>query len=151
VLIFADADARFSKDFLEKLENKFRGIGGCVFKQGLFDAEGPGDTFFLKIWNTLVRTANNLGFVMTNGVCFAYKKKIFKEFHGFDAKLLTNEDHDLARRVAKKYRFVFMNDIVVQTSKRRAKKMGMFKFFVLEVKATLFYFLNHRSLAEYWD
>jgi glycosyltransferase involved in cell wall biosynthesis len=150
IFVFVDADTRVSKNFLVRFEKEFSGYSGCVFRQTLYDAENAGDDFFLDIWNTLIRTVNALGFIMTNGTCFAYRKDVFRKVNGFNAKLLTNEDHDLARRVSKFGRFGFLNNVIVHTSKRRAKKMGMGKFFVLQIKATLMYFLNHKSVAEYW-
>lgn len=150
ILVFVDADTHIEKNFLSKFDKEFSGYAGCVFRQTLYDAENAGDNFFLAIWNTLIRTVNNLGFVMTNGTCFAYRKYVFNRVKGFNSNLLTNEDHDLARRVSKFARFGFLNNVVVNTSKRRAKKMGMGKFFILQIKATLTYFLNHKSVSEYW-
>ncbi|MEM7819418.1 MAG: glycosyltransferase [Candidatus Aenigmatarchaeota archaeon] len=151
IIIFVDADARFDRDFLEKLDKKFeKNIGGCIFKQGIFDTKDNYILFLLKLWNAIISSINKIGFAMTNGVCFAYRKKYFNSVGGFDPKLLTNEDHDLARRIKKISRFVFFNDIVVYTSLRRAKKLGFKKFITLQLKATLFYFLKHKSLSEYW-
>lgn len=150
ILVFADSDTKFEKDFLEKLGKKFKNktLGGCIFRQGLFDAKNMP---FLKFWNYIIKTANDIGFTITNGVCFAYRNKYFNRAGGFNIKLLTNEDHDLARRVAKHARFRFFNDINVYTSARRAKRLGPIKFFRMHVKATMYYFLNHKSIPDYWQ
>jgi len=150
IFIFADSDTNFENDFLEKLGRKFEDqtLGGCIFKQGLFDAN---NTPFLKLWNSVIRIVNDIGFTMTNGVCFVFEKKVFNKVNGLDIRLLTNEDHDVARRVAKHARFRFFDDITVFTSARRAERLGAIKFFKIHVKATLFYFMKHKSIQDYWQ
>jgi len=150
ILIFADADTRFGRDFLTRLKDEFGDSGGGIFELTFFDPRSFSDILFFRVWNKIIRLLNVTGFIITNGSCFVFDKKLFRKVGGFDAKLLTNEDHDLAEMISKYKRFRFF-DIVVYTSVRRVVKLGPVKFLKLHIKATLFYFLFHKSLAEYWQ
>lgn len=152
ILVFPDADVRFKKDFLKKIKEKFRkGVGGGVFNLVLYDNEKPTQNSMFSVWNSTVRFLIALGLGVTNGCCFAYMKDVFNKVGGFDSNLLTNEDHDLSRKVSRIKRFRFFNDIVVYTSMRRLYKYGIFSFTFLHFKTTLFYFLNHKSFPGYWE
>jgi glycosyltransferase involved in cell wall biosynthesis len=151
ILVFADADVRFEKDFTKKIEEKFRNnIAGGIFNLTFFDGSRF-DKLAFKFWNFVIKNLIRTGFVTTNGSCFVYEKKIFKEVKGFDEKLFTNEDNDLARKVAKLKRFCFFDDIIVYTSVRRVKKKGYLRYLIIHIKSTLLYFISKRSLQEYWN
>jgi len=151
ILVFADADVRFEKDFTKRLEEKFKDdIAGGIFNLTFFDGN-KFDNLAFRFWNLVIKNLIRLGFILTNGSCFAYDKKIFKRVRGFYEKLFTNEDNDLARRIAKLKRFCFFDDIIVYTSIRRVKKKGYLKYLILHIKSTLLYFIGRRSLKEYWS
>ena len=150
-MVFTDADVRFEKDFIERIEEKFKqDIGGGILNLTFFDGTNADKSAF-KFWNFVIKTWIRSGFVMTNGSCFVYDKKIFKKVHGFDENLFTNEDNDLARRVSKLKRFCFFDDIVAYTSTRRAVKNGYLKYIKLHTKSTLIYFMNKKSYQNYWS
>jgi len=151
ILVFADADVRFEKDFTKKIEEKFKDdIIGGIFNLTFFDGNGF-DKFAFRFWNFVIKNLIRAGFIITNGSCFVYDKKIFKKVKGFDERLFTNEDNDLARRVAKLKRFCFFDDIVIYTSARRVKKKGYLRYLIIHIKSTLLYFFSKRSLKEYWN
>jgi glycosyltransferase involved in cell wall biosynthesis len=150
ILVFPDADIKFDKDFLTRLKLQFGDAGGGIFNLTFFDPNSFSDLLFFRIWNKIIKLLIRCGLVITNGSCFAFEKKIFKKVGGFNPDLLTNEDHDLAIRVSRYKKFRFF-DVPVYTSVRRMKRLGLMKFLKLHIKATLFYFLFHRSLAEYWQ
>ena len=89
------------------------------------------------------------GLTMTNGTCFAYTKDIFDKTKGFNISLLTNEDHDLARRASKHGKFVFL-DIKIYTSGRRFYKSGFLKAFKEQIKSMLMYIMKRKSNPDYW-
>lgn len=143
ILVFADADVILPSDFLDKLKKNFRKpILGCVFRQET-------NTGLIEIWNIIIKYLTRIGFTITNGCCFAFDANAFRRVGGFDPDLLTNEDHDLARRVSKLGRFYFMDNIKIFVSSRRLDR-GVFNFFKLNLKATFTYFLNHKSCKDYW-
>lgn len=152
IFIFADADTRFDSDFLDRIEKEFeKPIGGGVCKLTFHDAEKWTDSFFFRAWNHVIKFLNDAGFIMTNGSCFIFDKKAFNAVHGFNPKLLTNEDHDIARRIKKSGRRVKFFDIVVYTSARRLHKMGRLNFLKLQIKATYYYFYKKKSYPKYWS
>ena len=143
ILVFIDSDVVVPGDFLKRLKGNFKEpIVGCIFKQKT-------DTSLVWFWNLLVKYATRAGFIITNGCCFAFDAATFRKAGGFDSNLLTNEDHDMARRISLYGRFFFMDDIGIFVSSRRMRR-GMLKFLKLNLKATLTYFLNRKSLPEYW-
>jgi len=151
ILVFTDADVRFEKDFTEKIDEKFKDdIGGGILNLTFFDGNSF-DRFAFRFWNFIIKNLIRSGFVMTNGSCFVYEKKLFWAVNGFDESLTTNEDNDLARRISKLKRFCFFNDIVAYTSIRRTAKNGYLKYIKIHTKATLLYFINRKSLSGYWD
>ena len=151
VLVFCDADVRFDKYFLEKINDRFkRNIGGCIFRLRTYDASKKSIAMAYDHVNLLAKLVNKLGFVFTNGSCFAYRRDVFFRVHGFDERMLTNEDHDLANRANKIMRFVFFNDIIIETSSRRINKIGLMRSIKVYIKSTSVYLLNRSYLRDYW-
>jgi glycosyltransferase involved in cell wall biosynthesis len=151
ILVFTDADVVFGKDFLEKLGRKFRGISGCVFRVKPYDAKSFPEAFVYMLLNNIMRIIFTFGFVMTPGSCFVYDRKIFQKTGGFNPKMLTNEDHDMARRASKFGQFRYFSDVTVNVSARRVNRIGIFGAFILYPKSTLLYFLNKRYVKDYWS
>ena len=149
VFIFADADVRFEKNFLKNME-KISNFGGCIFHLHAHDANSFGESLSYEITNYIVRLMIALGKPMTAGSCFAYRADIFRESGGFDPRFVTNEDHELAKRVSKHSRFVFA-DIHVYTSARRAKKVGLFHLVKTYAKSTFMFLLNNKPIHDYWE
>ncbi len=150
ILIFADADVRFDSDFLLRIDKKFKqGIVGGVFRLSLYDAANVKYIIVYEILNRLIKFLIGIGFHMTGGSCLACSRSIFKKISGFNERLMNNDDHDVARKAGKLGKFVFFDDIIVHTSSRRVKKMGILKSFKVYSKAVLLYFLNHGYVRDY--
>ncbi|MBS3056885.1 MAG: glycosyltransferase [Candidatus Aenigmarchaeota archaeon] len=151
ILIFADADVRFSDDAFEKIKQKFKGnTGGMIFNLKPWDAENKCDKMIFYLWNRIVSFLNFFRIPFTNGSCFAFTRQAFSKVRGFDEFMLTNEDHDIAKRISKYYRFVF-SDVIVYTSLRRLHRCGMLKFLKQHVKSTFLYFVFKKGNPGYWD
>ena len=151
ILIFCDADVRFDHYFLERLEEKFRkSIGGCIFRIRTYDAGTKAYEIAYAYANMVAKVCNSIGLPVTIGSCFAFRGDIFLKSGGFNEKMLTNEDHDLADRVNKIKRFVFFGDIVVETSARRLNSLGILKILKIYTKSSLLYVLNKSYLRDYW-
>lgn len=143
ILIFADADVRFAENFLEKLEERFGdNIGGGICSLRCYD----GNSYIKKIYsglNPVAKLLIRIGKPVTTGSCFIYSKKYFHEVGGFDPKFILNEDHELAKRMHRhNKRFVFFQDIKVETSARRVEKMGFMNLALLYLKADAFFVLK---------
>ncbi len=151
ILVFCDADVRFDRYFLEKLEERFRKIiGGCIFRLRTYDAGEKIHEMAYNYVNIIAKFMNKIGIAITTGSCFAFRRDMFFKAGGFDERMLTNEDHDLARRVNRLKRFVFFNDIVVETSSRRVNKFGLLRAAKIYLKSTMIYVLNNSYLRDYW-
>ena len=152
ILIFADADVRFEQNFLMKIERKFnRDIGGAICKSCAYDAKTGKYNILYDLTNIFAWFLIKCGLIVTTGSCFIYRKNMFEKAGGFDEKLCTAEDHDLAKRISKIARFEMFNDLTINTSARRANRMGFNKAVLLTVKSSLFYFFKHKGLYEYWN
>ncbi len=152
IIIFADADVRFERGFLDKIEKKFsHDIGGCIFFLEIYDAKNTLQKYSYYFANYIACFLMSIGITMTAGSCFAYRKQVFNKAGGFNIEFMTNEDHDLAGRAGKIKKFAFFRDIVVYTSSRRVVKLGVLRSTKLYAKSTLVYFLNHGHLRNYWD
>mgnify|MGYP001609765972 CR=1 FL=1 len=151
ILVFCDADVRFDMYFLEEIDDKFkRNISGCIFRVHTYDAVKKSTAIAYQYMNMIAKIVNKFGFVFTNGSCFAYRRDVFFRVNGFNEDMLTNEDHDLANRANKIQRFVFFDDIVVETSARRVNKLGLFRSIRIYVKSTILYVFNGSYLRDYW-
>lgn len=148
ILIFVDADVRFDKDFLERIEEKFnKNISGGICVLRCYD----GSRYTKKIYdwiNYVPRFLIKIGMPVTAGSCFVYAKKHFHKVGGFNPIWKTNEDHELARRIHQHKRFVFFHDIKVETSARRIGKMGFLPLSIFYIKASAAFFLKRGSLKK---
>ncbi len=150
LLIFADADVRFSADFLHEFSLRFGKAGGCIFNLYAHDAMSASEASSYLWVSKIARFFISMGIPFTAGSCFAYHKEIFDKVGGFNENFLTNEDHELAKRISKLQRFVFL-DIPVSTSARRAHKTGFIRLTKTYIKSTLTYFLNNKYINGYWE
>lgn len=143
ILIFADADVRFDKNFLDIIEKKFsrRDIGGGICVLEAYDG-GPYTRKAYDWINYIPRFLTKAGMPLTAGSCFIYRKEYFHKVGGFDPAFITNEDHELAKRMHRHKRFVFFHDIKVRTSSRRVSKMGFFGLVKWYIKSSAAYFLR---------
>ena len=148
ILIFSDADVIFPKGSLRKIKKEFKGLGGAVCKLDFYDARKR-YCILLDIFSFFVKISHKLGIGMTNGSLFVYRKNLFEKMGGFNEKLLTCEDQDLAIRIGKISRFG-MIDVKVLTSSRRIKNFGFWKYFLIYLKMSVFFILKHKSYPKYW-
>ncbi len=151
ILVFCDADVWVDRYFLEKIDSKFKNdIGGCIFRIRTYDAGTKAYEIAYAYANMVAKVCNSIGSPVTIGSCFAFRRDIFFKVNGFNEKMLTNEDHDLANRVNKIKRFMFFGDIVVETSARRLNSLGILKILKIYTKSSFLYVLNKSYLRDYW-
>lgn len=152
VLIFCDADVRFSNNFLENIEDIFeRGIGGAVFNLKGYDCTKHIERLGYLGVNNIVRFLNSVGIGITAGSCIACRRDIFKMVGGFNSAFISNEDHDLAKKIKRIRRFEFFNDVVVMTSSRRLKKLGFLPITKMYFKSTMIFLFKNGYIRDYWE
>lgn len=148
VLIFADADVRFPPGFAHMLEQAFIArVAGGIFRLEPYDG-GRYVRLLYGVANAIARFTIRTGTPFTAGSCFAYRRSAFEKAGGFDARFITNEDHELAQRVHRHGRVVFF-EIPVYTSARRAYAMGIGSTLLLYLRSSMVYLLRKGSLKEY--
>ena len=151
ILIFPDADVRFEEDFLENLERKMKSVtAGGIFNIVPYDASSMTFKINYKIANIIASFFVSVGIPLTAGSCFSYRKEFFNRVGGFNPDFMTNEDHDLAKRISKFGRFEYFKDITVWTSTRRVKKWGTLKSIKIYSKSTFAFFLTGSYIRDYW-
>lgn len=127
ILFFLDADIIIPRmNFLEIVARKFykENVKAAVPKLYISPKE---ERFFDRVFyigtNSFVKIFNALGGFGTYGVQ-AVKKDIFESVNGFNENIRIAEDVDLFRRVRKKTRIKFMDDVKLYTSGRRLREEG---------------------------
>jgi len=154
ILIFADADVRFERDFLDKIDAVFSRhptIVGGICRLRTYDAPSALLARSYDIVDWIAKMLNALGIAITAGSCFIYKSNAFEKAGGFNPCLMTNEDHDMAHRVSKLGRFAYFGNIFISTSVRRVAKTGFWNMLFTYIKSTLMYMLNKSCIRNYWS
>ncbi|RLI97854.1 MAG: glycosyl transferase [Candidatus Aenigmatarchaeota archaeon] len=128
ILVFVDADTILLFDTISKLVKPFRKkkvVGSTCPVLPLSPKAGD----FLLYWiaNQFVSRSLKSSKPQVFGICCAYRKEAFERVNGFDERLKTLEDLDLAERISKLGEIVLVEDTFVLTSPRRIKKWGKTK------------------------
>ncbi len=127
IFVFLDADVTFPTRFAEKVLETFKDpnvVGAtCNIMPLQFE---PGPTTFFKVYNLMMRAFARFQ-PHSRGEFFAVRKSAFKEARGFNETMPCLEDHDLANRLSKLGRFVFISDLTVYESLRRFRKLGFYR------------------------
>lgn len=143
ILVFLDADTAITRQFIDEILKTFNdpnvvGAGGLIVPQGISQFEEIVFYFF----NLLVMASFVVGRPRIAGTCLAYKRKPFLEVGGFDINMTASEDLELCKKVSKKGKIAFLRHVVVRTSGRRLKQLGLFKLILDWSSITLRYFLG---------
>ncbi len=143
ILVFLDADTTITRQFIDEILKTFNdpdivGAGGLIVPQGINQFEEIVFYFF----NLLVMTSFLVGRPRIAGTCVAYKRKPFLEVGGFDVNMTASEDLELCKKISKKGKIAFLRHVVVRTSGRRLKQLGLFKLISDWSSITLRYFLG---------
>jgi len=127
ILVFLDADVIFPLDFVEKAKKTFEDatvVGAtCNIMPSQFRLDA---TLFFYLYNKLIKVFTKIK-PHSRGEFFAARKSAFVRSKGFDESMPCLEDHDLANRLSKLGRFVFISDLTVYESLRRFRKLGFWR------------------------
>jgi glycosyltransferase involved in cell wall biosynthesis len=150
VLLFLDADVNPPSRCMERLLEVFKDsrIVGATCKIMPTQARMFEGIFF-QFYNGLVRFACKIR-PHSRGEFLAVKKDIFLAVNGFDEDLPCLEDHDIAQRLSKVGKFIFVDDVTVYESMRRFRTLGLFKVVGTWFIDYLFYVVRGKPLSITW-
>lgn len=151
LIVFLDADIKVPTNFADKLYETFKNprvVGATCHimpEHGTFVERA-----FFKFYNILIQ-ATAMFKPHARGEFFAVRKERFMQVGGFDESLPCLEDHDLAHRLSKLGKFVFINDLTVYESMRRFRKMGFLKVVGTWITDYIFLLFRGKPLSKVWQ
>jgi len=150
ILVFLDADVTFPVEFAEKVLETFRDstvVGAtCNVMPAQFQL---GSTAFFKIYNIILRACTKFK-PHSRGEFFAVRRSAFQKAKCFDETMPCLEDHDLANRLAKQGRFVFISDLTFYESLRRFRKLGFWHVIGTWFMDYLSFMLRGKPVSQVW-
>ncbi|MEM2455476.1 MAG: glycosyltransferase [Candidatus Bathyarchaeia archaeon] len=151
IIIFMDADADPQPDFIEKVVSAFKkdnvvGLTCNIMPKDPF----PHEQAFFKLYNFLLFLLS-LFKPHSRGVFFAARRNVLLKIGGFNERLPCGEDHEIAFRLSKVGRVIFLRNLVVYESMRRFRKMGFFRVLKLWTRDYIFLLLFNRVISRSWE
>jgi glycosyltransferase involved in cell wall biosynthesis len=151
ILVFLDADVKPPADFAEKVLvalNDATVVGATC----RIVPEHPtlSETVFFQFYNLLIRVCSMFK-PHSRGEFLVVKKKSFVTVGGFDETMPCLEDHELAHRLSKLGKFVFIKDLVVYESLRRFRKLGFFRVVGTWITDYVSFMLRGTPLSKVWS
>jgi len=151
ILVFLDADVDLPSNFVEKVVKTFNNamvVGAtCYIMPAQFRFT---ENAFFHFYNLLIRLCSNFR-PHSRGEFFAVKRSKFLRVNGFDERMPCLEDHDLAYRLSKQGKFVFIKGLTVYESLRRFRKLGLFKVVGTWVMDYLSFMLRRKTISRVWQ
>ncbi len=150
ILVFLDTDVVFPMSFPEKVLQAFLDstvVGATCNIMPLRNEVGT--TAFFKIYNLLIRTTTKFK-PHSRGEFFTARKAAFQQANGFDETMPCLEDHDLAHRLSRLGKFVFISDLTVYESLRRFRQLGFWKVVSTWIVDYVFFMLRGKPLSREW-
>ena len=156
LLIFLDADVIVPQGFLEKVLENFENpnVVGATCRYMPADPKSLEFIYFF-LFNLLTRfsiaalprTRFKYG---SRGEFMVARRSAFFRIGGFNEKIACLEDYDLTFRLSKCGRFVFIEDLTVYESMRRARKLGLFNFMKMEATELLAWLFQGTPKSKVW-
>ena len=151
ILIFLDADVKPPTDFVEKVLDAFSDhtvVGATCHIM----PEHPtfGEKVFFQFYNLLLLICSRFK-PHSRGEFLAVKRTSFLAVNGFNETMPCLEDHELAHRLSKLGKFVFINDLIVQESLRRFRELGFFRVVGTWITDYVSFMLHGRPVSTVWS
>jgi len=151
ILVFLDTDVIFPLDFVEKTRRAFEDptvVGAtCNIMPIRFRLDA---TIFFYFYNMLIRVFTRVK-PHSRGEFFAARKRAFMRVKGFDENMPCLEDHDLANRLSKLGRFVFISDLTMYESLRRIQKLGFWRVIGTWFMDYISFTLRRKPISRVWQ
>jgi len=151
IIVFLDADVKPPKDFAEKVLKAFKDatvVGATchiVPKHPTLS-----ETVFFRFYNLLIQICSRFK-PHSRGEFLVVKKKSFLAVGGFDENMPCLEDHELAHRLSKLGKFVYIRDLVVYESLRRFRKLGFFRVVGTWITDYVSFMLRGKPVSKIWS
>lgn len=150
ILVFLDADVNPPSDFMEKVLKALKDNTVVGATCHIMPAHPRfGEAVFFYIYNLLIRLSSRFK-PHSRGEFFAVKKSEFLAVNGFDEEMPCIEDHDLAQRLSRRGKFVFIKNLTVYESLRRFRKLGLFKVVGTWLLDYLSFTLRRKTVSGTW-
>jgi glycosyltransferase involved in cell wall biosynthesis len=151
ILVFLDSDVHPPPNFVEKVIETFNNPTVVGATCHIMPTQSRLSEFaFFHFYNQLIRLCTKFK-PHSRGEFLAVRKSDFLEVNGFDENMPCLEDHDLAFRVSKRGKFVFIGDLTVYESMRRFRKLGFFKVLGTWFTDYLFFMFRGKPLSSVWQ
>jgi len=151
ILVFLDTDVLFPLNFVEKTKKAFEDptvVGAtCNIMPSQFRLDAA---LFFYVYNRLIRVLTVIK-PHSRGEFFAARKSVFMRVEGFDENMPCLEDHDLANRLSKLGRFVFIQDLTIYESLRRIQKLGFWRVMGTWFMDYISYMLRRKPVSRVWQ
>jgi len=156
VLVFLNADVVFDNilEFFNYLDEYFipSEYSGMACNVKIFkDEEIFADRIFHGFYNWYFKLMNVCGMGMGRGECQVVRRKVFEEMNGYNSMLAAGEDFDLFRRIRKRSKILFANNIFVYESPRRYRKYGYLNVTSSWFLNSVSVVLKNKSLSKIWE
>lgn len=156
ILVFLNCDTMIENpfEFFDLIVNKFYPgkylAMTCAVKVFPVDSKFS-DLVFLTFYNYYFWLLNILGLGMGRGECHVIRKEIFEDLKGYNEKLIAGEDFELFKRIRRKGKILFANNITVFESPRRYRKYGHFKILLTWLSNAISVIFTKKSLSKNWE
>lgn len=151
IIIFLDTDVKLPTNFTDKLYGTFKDAKVVGATCNIMPEHGKFiEKAFFKFYNKSIQITAKFK-PHARGEFFAVRKKEFMRAGGFDESLPCLEDHELAQRLSRLGKFVFINDLTVYESMRRFRKMGFSKVVGTWIADYIFFSLRGKPLTKVWQ
>lgn len=152
ILIFVDADVELPRGFLDKVLSTFErrrdivGITCNIMPKNPF----PHELAFSKFYNLLLYIISFLK-PHCQGKFLAVRRDAFLRVQGFNESLPCVEDHELAFRLSKIGKVIFLRDLTAYESMRRFRREGLLKVIKLWITNYIWLVLFGRVISRSWE
>jgi len=151
ILLFLDADVHPPPNFVEKVLETFNDPTVVGATCHIMPAQSRLAEFaFFHFYNHLIQLCTKFK-PHSRGEFLAVRKNDFLKVNGFNENMPCLEDHDLAYRLSKRGKFMFIRDLTVHESLRRFRKLGFFKVFGTWFTDYIFFMLRGKPLSGVWQ
>ena len=153
ILVFLDTDVIFPLDFAEKTKKAFKDVtvvGATCNIMPNPNQSRIGATIFFYFYNALIRAFTKIK-PHSRGEFFVVRKTAFLRAKGFDENMPCLEDHELANRLSKLGKFVFIRDLTVYESLRRFQKLGFWRVMGTWLMDYIFFMVRRRPVSQVWQ
>jgi len=151
ILVFLDADVTFPLNFAEKTQRTFEDTTVVGATCNIMPSQSRLDAaLFFCFYNALIRVFTKIK-PHSRGEFFAVRKNAFLHVKGFDENIPCLEDHDLANRLSRLGRFVFMPDLTIYESLRRFQKLGFWRVIGTWLMDYIFFTIRRKPISRVWQ